>query len=174
MGWGGEDRVSSGHPGALKTLDSVSTIIGMSRRKTSKKKKKEEKTTHHHHHHQRVKSILNPKRQRVKTKTLKVQIPPEQLALLPVAGRFSPPAACVASLSLGPGWLVRCVIGCWFPSVNGSDARLPSESLLLLLLGEVLSGLAVFGGLVGRWGLGGVCTGGQGVGDGHPAGHHAL
>lgn len=47
-------------------------------------------------------------------------------------------------------------------------------SLPLLLLGEVLSGLAVFGGLVGRRGLGGVCTGGQGVGDGHPTRHHAL
>lgn len=46
--------------------------------------------------------------------------------------------------------------------------------LLLLLLGEVLSGLAVFGGLVGRRGLGGVCTRGQGVGDGDPTRHHAL
>lgn len=54
------------NPGALKTLDSVSTIIGMSRRKTKREKKK---------HHQRVKSVLNPKRQRVKTKTVKVQIP---------------------------------------------------------------------------------------------------
>lgn len=34
------DRVSSGNPGALKTLDSVSTIIGMSRRKPNQKKKK--------------------------------------------------------------------------------------------------------------------------------------
>lgn len=33
------DRVSSGNPGALKTLDSVSTIIGMSRRKPNQKKK---------------------------------------------------------------------------------------------------------------------------------------
>lgn len=45
---------------------------------------------------------------------------------------------------------------------------------LLLLLGEVLSGLAVFGGLVGGRGLGGVRTRGQGMGDGHPTGHHAL
>lgn len=51
---------------------------------------------------------------------------------------------------------------------------LPSVSLLLLLLGEVLSGLAVFRGLVGRRGLGGVCTRGQGVGDGHPTWHHSL
>lgn len=63
-------------------------------------------------------------------------------------------------------------------SVDGSDEMLPFfcffVSLLLLLLGEVLSGLAVFGGLVGRRGLGGVCTRGQGVGDGHPTWHHAL
>lgn len=59
-------------------------------------------------------------------------------------------------------------------SVDGSDEMLLFVSLLLLLLGEVLSGLAVFGGLVGRRGLGGVCTRGQGVGDGHPTWHHAL
>lgn len=45
-GGGGErDRVSSGNnPGALKTLDSVSTIIGMSRRKTKQKKKTSSKS----------------------------------------------------------------------------------------------------------------------------------
>lgn len=59
-------------------------------------------------------------------------------------------------------------------SVDGSGEMLPLVSLLLLLLGEVLSGLAVFGGLVGRRGLGGVCTRGQGVGDGHPTRHHPL
>lgn len=64
----------------------------------------------------------------------------------------------------------------WFLSVDGSDGLRFCRfvSLPLLLLGEVLSGLAVFGGLVGRRGLGGVCTGGQGVGNGHPTRHHAL
>lgn len=64
----------------------------------------------------------------------------------------------------------------WFLSVDGSDGLRFAVlyPFPLLLLGEVLSGLAVFGGLVGRRGLGGVCTGGQGVGDGHPTGHHAL
>lgn len=57
-------------------------------------------------------------------------------------------------------------------NVDRSDAMF--GSLLLLLLGEVLSGLAMFGGLVGRRGLGGVCTRRQGVGDGHPTWHHAL
>lgn len=52
----------------------------------------------------------------------------------------------------------------------GSDGAFES----LLLLGEVLSGLAVFGGLVGRRGLGRVCARGQGVGDGHPTGNQAL
>lgn len=81
-GGGAGDRVSSGgDPGALKTLDSVSTIIGMSRRRKKKEKKKKKKPKKHH---QRVKSVLSPKRQRVKTKTLKVQIPPETLLLFPV------------------------------------------------------------------------------------------
>lgn len=61
-----------------------------------------------------------------------------------------------------------------FLSVNRPDEMLPYVSFLLLLLGEVLSSVAVFRGLVGRWGLGGVCTRGQGVGDGHPTRHHAL
>ena len=43
-----------------------------------------------------------------------------------------------------------------------------------LLLSEVLSGIAMFGGLVGRRGLGRVCPGGQGVGNGHPPWYHAL
>ena len=43
-------------------------------------------------------------------------------------------------------------------SVDRSDEKLPFVSLLLLLLGEVLSGLAVFGGLVGRRGLGGMLS----------------
>lgn len=37
---GRQDRVSLGYPGVLKTLDSVSTIIGMSRRKTIKQTQK--------------------------------------------------------------------------------------------------------------------------------------
>lgn len=37
------DRVSSGDPGVLKTLDSVSTIIGMSRRKKTQNKTNKQK-----------------------------------------------------------------------------------------------------------------------------------
>ena len=78
----------------------------MSRRRTKKKKKKKK-------HHQRVKSVLSSKRQRVKTKTLKVQIPPEHFVCSQFAGWFNRRPACVASLSLGPSWSVCFVIG-WF------------------------------------------------------------
>lgn len=117
--------------------------------------------------------VLSPKRQRVKTKTLKVQILPEHLFCSQLLTGLTGSGSCCFTVSWSQ--LGRVLRERWVLSVDGSDEMfLPLVSLLLLLLGEVLSGLAVFGGLVGRRGLGGVCTRGQGVGDGHTTGHHAL
>lgn len=118
--------------------------------------------------------------ERVKTKTLKVQIPRNTsfFCSQPLTDVTGSRLLCRFTVSWSQlvGVSPRCDRS--VVSVDRSDEMfLPLAFpflLLLLLLGEVLSGFAVFGGLVGRRGLGGVCTRGQGVGDGHPTRDDSL
>lgn len=122
-GWGGGgDRVSSGNPGALKTLDSVSTIVGMSRRKTNQRKKTKKKQNKNPKHHQRVKLVLSPRRQS-KNKNVKSTNSPGTLTLFPVADWLNKQPLVLFHCLLVPVGRVLCdrlVL-----SVDGSDEMLP-------------------------------------------------
>lgn len=120
------DRVSSGN----KSRSTKNTGLCVHNHRHVPKKNKTKKK-----HHQRVKSVLNPKRQRVKTKTVKVQIP-RNTSFVPSCWLVLT-GSRLYCFTVSWSQLVGCFVIGWvfflfffFLSVSGSDEMSQFESLL--------------------------------------------